>query len=315
MLNGTITKKHSFVILISSLFLSAAFTLSACQLKPYDSPHEANAQGGAPSRSFGAPEVAGKIEAGSINESSGIAASKCNKDILWTHNDSGDKNNIYALDMSAKLIGKWKVRGAENKDWEDIASVKDESGKCFLYIGDIGDNGEKRLEMAIYRVEEPRISDGSETAEADRIRFRFPDGYRDSETLLVHPLTSDIYVITKTMIGAAEVYRIPSEFNGPPVTAVKVADFSVPAIPEGLLTGGDISPDGRYMVISDYFGGYEFAVPGQGEDFEAVWTQSPVRFDLGARRQGESVCYSADGKSIFATSEKGQSPLIRIDVK
>lgn len=318
MLNGTITKKPSFVILILLLFLSLIFSIPSCAKHLSEQTEKGDDKALTP-RAFASPEVVGTINSEAITESSGVAASRCNKDVLWTHNDSGDRTYIYAMDMSARIIGRWKVKGAENTDWEDIATIKDGSGKCFLYIGDIGDNGEKRVEMSVYRVEEPKLGDesidGMETAPADRIRFHYPDGIRNAETLLVNPLDRDIYVITKTMIGAAEVYKIPQAFNGPPVTAVKIADFSVPAIPQGLITGGDFSTDGRHIVICDYFGGYEFAVPTDTVNFDDVWGKDPVRFDLGDRVQGESVCYSADGRSIFATSEKGRSPLIRVQIK
>jgi hypothetical protein len=35
-------------------------------------------------------------------------------------------------------------------------------------------------------------------------------------------------------------------------------------------------------------------------------------FDLGKRKQGESITYRLDGKALLATSEGKQSPLIQV---
>ena len=40
-----------------------------------------------------------------------------------------------------------------------------------------------------------------------------------------------------------------------------VAEIAVPAVPNGLITGGDISPDGRRVALCDYVMGYELTLP------------------------------------------------------
>ena len=92
----------------------------------------------------------------------------------------------------------------------------------------------------------------------------------------------------------------------------KMSDFSVPAVPEGFLTGGDISPDGRRVVLCDYFGAYEILLPENAKNFDDIWKEKPQRIDLGTREQGEAIGYSANGNSIFATSEKKNSPMIEV---
>ena len=47
---------------------------------------------------YAAPQVVGKIDNRKIIESSGIAASPCQSGVLWTHNDSGNEAEIYAID-------------------------------------------------------------------------------------------------------------------------------------------------------------------------------------------------------------------------
>lgn len=275
------------------------------------------------SSEYGEPQTSGRIESTEIRESSGIAASKCQPNVLWTHNDSGDDAFIFAIDQTGKDLGTWKVENAKNLDWEDIALYKDASGQCWLYIGDIGNRRkDPRTEHNVYRVAEPTVTDGAPktstkqpnpTAPAETLTFRYPDQPQDSETLLVHPSTGAIYVVTKHRERRAGVYKLQPAFGPAAVIAEKVADVTVPAIPNGFLTGGDIAPDGNRLVICDYFAAYEFLLPSDAKDFDEIWKQKPIVVSLGDRDQGEAIAYSADGNSLFATSEGKNKPLVRVD--
>ena len=276
------------------------------------------------SKDYEKPQVVGKIESSEIEESSGIAASRCSENVFWTHNDSGDEAFIYAFNEKGKKLGTWKVSGAENVDWEDIATLKDKSGVCFLYIGDFGNNKRTRGELTIFRVKEPQISgenkssskkNPNETEPTQKIKFTYPDIRHDAETLLIHPETGDIYIISKRMSGAAGVYKLKANYSLEKTnTLEKLADLSIPAVPNGLLTGGDISPDGKRIIVCDYFNGYEIVLPEKAKNFDEIWKQEPKIVELGKREVGEAVGYSADGKSIFATSERNNE-LIQVKRK
>ncbi len=268
------------------------------------------------------PRIIGTIASSDVNESSGLAASKCQPDVFWTHNDSGSGPVIYAFNSKGVHLGAWTVPGALNKDWEDMAAFKDKNGQCYVYIGEIGNNERSKGEFRIYRVKEPTISPAGassnkkkplETEEADWMKWSYADTQQDAETLLVHPETGEIYILTKTLTGAAGVYKLDPDFaSGKTSTAKRIADFSTTGIPNGLVTGGSISPDGKYVIICDYFSGYELTLPGSSRDFDEIWKQKPTVVNLGERKQGEAVSYSSDGNSIFATSEKKNSPIIEV---
>lgn len=311
----TIAKILAFVICLAF----AAVIFPACSMLPQP------ASSAQRTSKYGAPKSIGIIANPEINESSGLAASKCQPDVYWTHNDSGDDAFIYAMRGSGERLGTWTVIGASNIDWEDIASHRDELGKCFLYIGDIGDNVSRRAEHSIYRIVEPVVTAQTaasskkhplETDNVEVLQFRYPDSNHDAETLLVEPNTADIYVITKVISGPAGVYRLKSDFGGTgSVVAEKIADISVPSISNGLLTGGDISPDGRRVVICDYTEAYEFILRSDLKTFDDVWKQIPDAIDVGRRRMGEGVTYTADGSSLILTSEGKFSELIEVSPK
>jgi hypothetical protein len=317
MSHKTITKKIIFVI----SWLALAASLTGCfTAVSKDEKQIGGSNTGEVSKNYQKPRVVGKIESNEITESSGIVASSCNANVFWTHNDSGDAAFIYAINSHGEKLGTWKVKGAKNSDWEDIAAFKDEKGECFLYVGDIGNNERLKSEFAVYRVREPKVSEADKTSSrknprtteaAEAIRFDYPDFRHDAETLLVHPRTGDIYVLSKTLTSASGVYRLPKNYNLTKTNRLeKIADFTVPAFPNGLLTGGDISPDGKRVIVCDYFAAYEIALPEKAKSFDEIWREKPQIVELGERAQGEAVCYSLDGKSIFATSEKRNSPII-----
>ena len=136
---------------------------------------------------------------------------------------------------------------------------------------------------------------------------------RDAETLMIHPETNEIYIISKRISDSAGVYKLSGNYSQEKTNKLeKITDFTVPAIPNGFLTGGDISPDGKRVVVCDYFNAYEIILPEKAEKFDEIWKQKPLIVKLGERAQGEAIGYSADGKAVFATSENKNSPIIRV---
>lgn len=317
----TITKIFSFVILWTIL----CCLFSGCYSVSSTDQANVNRADKDVSTAYQKPEIVGAIKTAEITESSGIVASRCQTDVLWTHNDSGDGAFVFALNAAGESLGVWAVKNAKNRDWEDLATIKNQNGECFLYIGDIGDNERKRSDLSVYLFKEPTISDAGKTTSrknplsteaAAAIKFQYPDARYDAETLLVHPQSGDIYILTKRLRDAASVYKLSKNYNLDKINRLeKIADFTVPAIPNGFLTGGDISPDGKRLVICDYFSAYEIVLPEKVKNFDDIWREKPLIIELGEREQGEAVGYSADGAAIYATSEKKNSPIIKVKKK
>lgn len=312
----TISKNFFFVI---SIFF-VCFTLTACSHVFSDSHKGRSKKKKDFSNDFEKPKVLGKIESKDIKESSGLVASRCNENVFWTHNDSGNGNFIYAIDNEGKEIGTWQVLGAKNTDWEDIATLKNSEGNCFLYIGDIGNNSRKRSELTVFKVREPEIAKRNRsnkkaplsTKKAEAIKFAYPQLRRDAETLLIHPETEDLYILTKRFSGASGVYKLSGYKVGQTNSLKEVAKLGVPALPNGLLTGGEIAADGSRIILCDYYNGYEIVLPKDAKDFDEIWKDEPSIIDIGTREQGEAIGYSVDGEAIYATSEKKNSPFIEV---
>ena len=277
----------------------------------------------APQQPYGSPTIIGTIKNSSITESSGLVASRSTRGAYWTHNDSGDGPFIYALNAQGVSRGVFRVTGAKAQDWEDMSiGPGPQAGKSYLYIGDIGDNNAARSEIVVYRVAEPALSAETtkltkarpgKTEAADAIRLRYPDGRFDAETLIVHPVSGNIYIVTKVPLVDPVVYEAAAPFSlNNVITMRRIGEVRVPSLFGGVLTGGSISPDGRRVAFCDYFQGYELLLPAKSSDFNEIWKQRMTGFDLGKRKQGEAIAYRADGKAFLATSEGAQSPLIQV---
>lgn len=255
-----------------------------------------------------------------VSESSGMAASRRNPGLFWTHNDSGSRPEIFLFDREGRDRGTWVLRGATLKDWEDMAAGPGPiPGEMYLYIGDIGDNSRVRPEIVVYRVPEPpAASPGRRTAPATAIRLRYPDGPYDAEALLVHPLTADIYIVTKRRTAAESVvFKAAAPHRSRGVQTLKrVALLNIPSqfdLPflARQITGGSISPDGRSIALTDYFRAYIATAPS-GAAFDEVWSQPLRPTDVGVRRQGEAITWSLDGRSLWLTSEGSPCPLYEV---
>ncbi len=271
------------------------------------------------------------VDARFIDEASGIAVSRRNPGIIWLHNDSGDGAYLYAVDRKGKTAGVFLVRSASATDWEDMAWGPGPDGKGnFLYIGDIGDNGKNRTDCTVYRVPEPKIIPGKTGSKTEPILteelssrrgYSFPDGPHNAETLMVHPKTGIVYIVTKEEDGKSAVYKFPAE----PTEwwernrLIKVADVTIAGEAHpypNLVTGGAISPDGKKVILRTYAQAYEWRLPAAaGANFDAIWSTAPTVVPTPIMLQGEAITYSPDGKSLLTTSEKAPAPIYELRAK
>jgi hypothetical protein len=250
--------------------------------------------------------VTGRVADPSANELSGLVRSRSHADLLWSHDDSGAGPVLYGLRTDGRVATRPTVTGAQAEDWEDIAAGRGAGGRAALYVGDIGDNGARRPAIDVYRVAEPRVG-GAATAPAARLRLRYPDGAHDAEALLVDPLRGDLVIVTK-VVGVARAYRASAQLAAGSQTTLRAG----PAIALSLVTAGDVSADGRVVVLRGY-------------DRVAVWVRrgrerltttlrrapclSPT--SLVAEGQGEAIALDRRGTSFITVAEGSPAVLRR----
>ncbi|MFB7617232.1 hypothetical protein [Kitasatospora sp. NPDC056181] len=260
--------------------LAAALTLTALAAAP-------------PARAADGAGQAFTITDPRITESSGLAASLAHPGVYWTHNDSDDGPYVYAVDSQGRTVATVTLRGTEPRDVEAISLGPD--GR--LYVGDLGDNlGGKWSEVWIYSFAEPaELRDQS--VDVIRYRVRYEDGPRDAEALMVHPVTGRAYIASKKQ-GGGGLYEGPEKLSTAGInTFRRIGD--VPWV-----TDGAFSPDGTRLVLRGYLsaGLYRWK---DGAPTELGPLAAPLQ------RQGESVTFTADGRSVLYGTEGKDSPVWR----
>jgi hypothetical protein len=258
----------------------------------------------------------GVLEDEDLREASGLAASRRNPGVWWTHNDSGGLPKVYAISGEGRALGTFRLAGiALAWDWEDLAA-----DDTWLYVGDIGDGAAGRAHVTVIRVREPDLDDDRLPVEAtlDDVEVRalaYPDEPHNAETLLADPLTGDLFLVTKAKDGHSGVYRAATPFGEPagdtPQVMERVAnlDFGSATLPGGLLaTGGDVSPAGDAVLVLTYE--------------SALWWRRPVDRPLQAAFAGpaclvplaratghEAIAFDADGRGYRSVPEGQHAPV------
>lgn len=258
-----------------------------------------------------------------IAESSGLARSRLSDDRLWTHNDSGDGPSVYAIDTRGHYLGALKLRPALALDWEDMAGFE-EDGQARLLLADIGDNSAIRPFVTLYVVEEPMTSSGDAPFELSVAPLRsitliYPDGPRDAESVAVDESSASIFVLSKRD-AVPQLYRVPLQAALPLVIAEPLGEITIPRAEAGsegadsfnFTTAMDISADGRTLVVSTYTHAYRYTRSGD-EDWPSALLRAPRSIRLPDYAQIEAASLSADGATLWITSEGAPAPLARLD--
>jgi len=260
-----------------------------------------------PCEEYSRPQLLLRVRSSEIAESSGLAASRLQDGVFYTHNDSGDSARLFRFSIEGGRVAAFELAGVKARDWEDMASGPcPDEGDC-LYIGDIGDNLRQHDSIRIWAVREQ--TSGLELNPVASWNVRYPDGPKDSEILLVHPETKRLYVVTKES-GPPGVYRLPKEpGEGEMILVSRLTEETVGrSLPK--LTGGDFSRDGSRVILRGYLAAWEWEV--NLADPESHWGQRPSRrVPIRLERQGEALTFDLTGR-VFTSSEGSPMPLTRI---
>jgi hypothetical protein len=242
-----------------------------------------------------------------LEEISGIV--KGQDDTFLAINDSGNSNEIFVLNAKGEIIKRVKVTNAENKDWEAI--TKDQNG--FVYIGDIGNNNNKRQDLVIYKIRAADIYNNTEVL-ASKIGFTYkdqkafpPDASQknyDAEALIVR--YDRIYVFTKNRTnpysGYTYLYKIPNRV-GKHIVSRYDSLYMGNTPGQSWITDATLSKDVRHLVllsqdrlwlISDF--NRDQLLKGYIQEIE-----------LNSFTQKESVCFKNDSILVLADEDSNLS--------
>ena len=152
-------------------------------------------------------------------------------------------------------------------------------------------------------------TDSVSHTQAAPIHFKYPDGPKDAETLMVDPIEKLLYIVSKRQ-DSVTVYSSPLNFK-PDDTVVLTRRCKVFFPGYKLfkwITAGDISKDGQQVLIKSYTKVYYW----KRENNEPIWKtvqRKPDILPYIQEKQGEAIGFTPDGKGYYTVSEGVYSPI------
>ncbi len=242
-----------------------------------------------------------------MKEVSGLACSRQTPGYLWAHGDenTGDNKKIVAIRPDGTLVMTVTISDDPGRDdWEDIATGV-YNNTNYVFLGAIGDNDLKyNNQYYIYYFAEPTIASGTVDASVSYIRFGYPDNQaHNTETLMYDNVEQMFYIADKVDGDVCHLYKLPfrTDYGTTTQTLTEVC-----ALGNGnkfnYLTGGDISPDGKWMAIKNKK--YVLLWERQGtESLAATAQRRPTQIAAyQEEEQGESLAW-ADSTIFYTTRD------------
>jgi len=270
-----------------------------------------------------------------LKESSGLAVSQHDSQLVWTHNDSGSGPLLYLFDrVQGELRGVFELSGTKAIDWEDMCAFES-GGKRFLAIGDVGDNQRRRKQVQIHVMEEPippPHSLYSNTALSRSaagklpspvilpirhkltLEISYPEPAVDCESVAYDHRNSCFLLLTKELFRC-RIFRVPLDATTLPSVHSGSLSHTVQCVAEHvqtlgipLATAADICPESHRLAVCTYGPAYMLSWE------EDEWSeQSMLRVKLPKRRQGEAIAF-ARPDTLLVTSEFSPTPLWTVSI-
>lgn len=259
-----------------------------------------------------AVSVVGRMTHRKLAEASGAAASHANPGLFWTIGDSGNPPELLAVDTTGALRAVIPIDRVANVDWEAVTVGPCGEATC-VYIGDLGDNSERRGGVMIHRFGEPTLPAGEGIAvlpplRATTLRVSYPDRPHDVEAMGIAP-DGNLLLITKGRRDGILVFQIPAtawEGANPSAVATLAGRLPIEAdLGRGtVVTDLAIDREGARVAVKTYRTIYLFERRGDGSLSPDHWTACNV---LGTEPQGEGITW-LDGWRLLLLSERGMFP-------
>ena len=242
-----------------------------------------------------------------IRESSGLALSHRQPNLLWTHNDSGDRARLFLLDLEGALVAEYAVDGAKAIDWEDMTS----DGAGHLYVGDIGNNRSARRDLRVYRLIEPDPREPSRRLQVERTlsfhyadQSAFPDPQLAFDAEALYFADGALWILTKHRRDTGTtLYRLADVDGGAEQTLEPVQHLALPieSAPHGTVTAASATPDGRLVAVLLY----QAIVVFERRDDGTLDPTPRARIALDPRRTGQVEGITWNGRALLFSNEPG----------
>jgi hypothetical protein len=242
-----------------------------------------------------------------LNEVSGITYIPESK-LLWVIEDSGNANKIYGLNPKGKLEKSITIQNAENIDWEEL--TKDKEGN--LYIGDFGNNENKREDLCIYKIAKDSLLKSTTNA-SYKVSFEYPEQkkFPPKKKNLLYDVESffefknNFYLFTKNRSskfdGTTFLYKVPNRAGSH--QAKLLGEFKTGgSFENNAITSATISPDASKVLLLCHGKVWLF----QNFTSDNFLSGEVSEFKLNHFSQKEAICFT-DNSTLLIADEKDKN--------
>lgn len=228
---------------------------------------------------------------------------------LITHNDSGDKPNLYEVNSAnGKVIRTVFVENATNRDMEDIAH--DEN---YIYLCDIGNNTNTRKDQTIYKIKKADYL-VKDKVEAELITFNYREQTDftyanqatnfDAEAVIV--MGDNLYLFTKNWSDLkTSVYAIPKNAGNYEISSLATADV------KGLITGADYDKSANRILLTGYANFKAFVIVLSDFNKNPLdGKMEKIDLNISGSKQVEAVTYNPAGFYFLSAEESLGLPAV-----
>ena len=238
-----------------------------------------------------------------VFETSGLALFQ--DKYLVTHNDGGNKSEIYVVDLKGNFVKKINIDDTKNRDWEDLA--QDDEGR--LYIGDFGNNDNSREKCQIYIL--PKNFLEKKKVDPKKITFTYEDqkkyppkkSERNYDCEAFFWKDDKLYLLTKCRTkpysGECRIYELPAKpgkykakYKGS-IFLCKSGGWRFCSV-----TGADYDQKTNTLAILTYSRLYTITDIEDGN----FWKGTIRSYSLPVVKQREAICFAGKNK-LYLTDE------------
>ena len=215
-----------------------------------------------------------------------------NNPLFWVIEDAGNKNSIYGLDNTGRIVKSIDIENAKNEDWEDLTS--DSQGN--MYIGDFGNNSKKREEFSILKIS--NINTVKDKSTASKINFTLPKNVKSKDFEAFFLLNDKFYIFSKENKDALLI-SVPNVIGNH--VATLITEFKLKG-KHSEITSADISDDGKTVVLLNHDKLWKLTRFTNDNFFNG--NIESIDFEHDSQKEG--ICFKNES-SIYITDESSKS--------
>ena len=234
------------------------------------------------------------ITEGSINnkiEEASAAEIIAQSNLIWTIQDSGNDSELYGLNEKGDIVKDITITNASNIDWEDLTS--DPEGN--IYIGDFGNNNEKRKYFRILKVNHKDLN--KDTLQVETIEFTLPKKQDSKDFEAFFYFNNYFYIISKETKKFI-VLKVPNKIGKH--KAIVSSDFNLNG-KNNKITSADISDNGETIILLNHNKLWKLSNFKADDFFSGNIEALPFKHNS----QKEGICFKTNSKVIITDEHNG----------